>query len=253
MTWSRNSSSPLVVMGVLTVGLAAVFSSPDRRRSPWRDWAKAAPADVVATAAAELAGTTRAPATARHTTTPARVRSSARCHCRSGVGSASRSTARTTWSSARCRQQRRCRSSTARCALWQAASADQQTEWASAYSDALAAAPDGDPAQVKSGDYGPVPALAIGSLLWPQRCARGAAHHRDHVLRRRRDPAAAAARRRRLPRGPGPRPPSRRRPVGDDERDRQLPWPALDVALHVLVPGQAVLHLRQRRRSRLGR
>jgi hypothetical protein len=43
---------------------------------------------------------------------------------------------------------------------WQAASADQQTKWAGAYSDALAAAPDGDPHKVKPGDYGPVPILA---------------------------------------------------------------------------------------------
>ena len=31
--------------------------------------------------------------------------------------------------------------------------------WASAYADALAKAPDGDPAKVATGDYGPVPAL----------------------------------------------------------------------------------------------
>lgn len=43
---------------------------------------------------------------------------------------------------------------------WRAADADQQTKWAGAYSDALAAAPDGDPAKVAVGDYGPVPALA---------------------------------------------------------------------------------------------
>ena len=34
------------------------------------------------------------------------------------------------------------------------------TAWATAYGDALANAPDGDPAQVAAGDYGPVPALA---------------------------------------------------------------------------------------------
>ena len=39
-------------------------------------------------------------------------------------------------------------------------SADQQAKWAGDYSDALAAAPDGDPAKVKPGDYGPVPTLA---------------------------------------------------------------------------------------------
>jgi hypothetical protein len=44
------------------------------------------------------------------------------------------------------------------------ASADQQTKWAGAYSDALAAAPDSDPSKVKPGDYGPVPVLAARFL-----------------------------------------------------------------------------------------
>jgi len=48
----------VVVIGVLTVVLAAVFSSPDRSSISLQQWANAAPEDVVATAAAELAGTT---------------------------------------------------------------------------------------------------------------------------------------------------------------------------------------------------
>jgi hypothetical protein len=47
----------LVVVFGLTVLLAAVFSSPDRKPITLQDWAKAAPDDVVATATAELAGT----------------------------------------------------------------------------------------------------------------------------------------------------------------------------------------------------
>jgi hypothetical protein len=43
---------------------------------------------------------------------------------------------------------------------WRGAAAAQQTAWATAYSDALAAAPDGDPAKVAAGDFGPVPVLA---------------------------------------------------------------------------------------------
>jgi hypothetical protein len=44
------------------------------------------------------------------------------------------------------------------------ASADQQSKWATAYGDALTKAPDGDPAQVAQGDYGPVPAMSAGLL-----------------------------------------------------------------------------------------
>ena len=47
----------LVVMAVLTVVLAAVFSSPDDHAISLQRWAKEAPNDVVATATAELAGT----------------------------------------------------------------------------------------------------------------------------------------------------------------------------------------------------
>src|SRR6476646_10129982 len=48
----------LVVVTFVTVGLAAIFSSPDEQAITMRDWATAAPADVVATATGELAGTT---------------------------------------------------------------------------------------------------------------------------------------------------------------------------------------------------
>ena len=43
---------------LLTAGLAAVFSSPDEKAITMSGWAQAAPNDVVATAAGELAGTT---------------------------------------------------------------------------------------------------------------------------------------------------------------------------------------------------
>ncbi|HEX5510517.1 MAG TPA: hypothetical protein VFX41_02280, partial [Actinomycetales bacterium] len=48
----------LLVMTVLTVVLAAVFSSPDEPGISLRAWARAAPTDVFATATGELAGTT---------------------------------------------------------------------------------------------------------------------------------------------------------------------------------------------------
>ena len=41
---------------------------------------------------------------------------------------------------------------------------DQRKAWTGAYADALAKAPDNDPARVATGDYGPVPELA-GRLL----------------------------------------------------------------------------------------
>ena len=48
----------LVVVSLLALGLAAAFSSPDEPAVTLRSWATAAPQDVLATAAGELAGTT---------------------------------------------------------------------------------------------------------------------------------------------------------------------------------------------------
>jgi hypothetical protein len=47
----------LIVMGILTVGLASLFGSPDERALTIKDWATANPVDFVQTAATELAGT----------------------------------------------------------------------------------------------------------------------------------------------------------------------------------------------------
>ena len=51
-----------------------------------------------------------------------------------------------------------------KCEVTDSASVDQQAAWATAYADALAKAPDGDPAAVAAGDYGPVPVLASSFL-----------------------------------------------------------------------------------------
>jgi hypothetical protein len=150
----------VVVIGVLTVVLAAVFSSPDRKAITLADWAKAAPADVVATATAELAGTSTSAgygAPYNHASEgqklgplPLQKWGGVRIPVDSAIDLVI-SPLQTVSGDAVLAGALR---------VWQAANADQQVKWASAYSDALAAAPDGDPAQVKSGDYGPVPTLA---------------------------------------------------------------------------------------------
>src|SRR5664280_2043678 len=86
----------LVVVGVLCVALAGLFSSPDDRPITVARWAKAAPGDPVLTGALSE---------------------------------------------------------------WSSAPAAVQMEWATAYGDAVAKAPGGDPGAVAPGDYGPVPLL----------------------------------------------------------------------------------------------
>jgi hypothetical protein len=154
----------LVIVGLLTVLLAAVFSSPDRKAITLAAWAHGAPTDVVATATAELAGTSasagygppynRASEGQKLGPLPLQKWGGVRIPVDSAndlVITPLRTTATDP-------------AVTRALATWQTAGADKRTAWASAYSDALAQAPDGDPTKVKAGDYGPVPMLAEGFL-----------------------------------------------------------------------------------------
>ncbi|MEP7178963.1 MAG: hypothetical protein ABI775_07740 [Pseudonocardiales bacterium] len=150
----------LAVVIALTVLLAAVFSSPDRKAITLGTWAKAAPADVVATATAELAGTSTSAsygAPYNHASEGQKI---------GPLPSQKWGGVRIPVDSANDLVLAPLRSVVGDAALtgalqsWQTAGADQQTNWATAYGDALAEAPDGDPAKVAAGAYGPVPVLA---------------------------------------------------------------------------------------------
>jgi hypothetical protein len=150
----------VVVVGVLTVLLAAVFSSPDRKALTLQSWAQAAPADVVATATAELAGTStsagygppynRAGAGQKLGPLPLQRWGGVRIPIDSARDLVLTPLGTVTGDA----------TLTAALTAWHSASGDQQTSWATAYADGLTAAPDGDPAKVKPGGYGPVPTLA---------------------------------------------------------------------------------------------
>ena len=154
----------MVVVGLLTVVLAAVFSSPDRNAITLANWANAAPEDVVATATAELAGTStsasygapynRAADGQKLGPLPVQRWGSVRIPIDSANDLVITPLSTVTGNP----------DLTANLQTWRAATPDQQTTWAVAYSDALAAAPDGDPTKVASGDYGPVPVIATGFL-----------------------------------------------------------------------------------------
>jgi hypothetical protein len=153
----------LVAMTLLTVLLAAVFSSPDDKAITMARWAQADPNDVVATATGELAGTTTSAtygAPYNHASdgqkvlgVPLQKMGGVRIPVSSqdlvlqpleGVtGDATLSGALSTW---------------------KGATVDQQQAWATAYADALDAA-GGDPGAVAGGDFGPVPVLTNGLLV----------------------------------------------------------------------------------------
>jgi hypothetical protein len=154
----------LGVVVLLTVVLAAVFSSPDEKSITLSDWATKAPNDVVATAAGELAGTT----TSAEYGAP---------YNSNGSGQTLGPLPLQRWGGVRIPvdsaqdlvitplRQLDDVQLTGVLDTWNTASADQRQGWASAYSDALAAAPDGDPAAVATGDYGPVPAITARFLV----------------------------------------------------------------------------------------
>ncbi|HTZ43012.1 MAG TPA: hypothetical protein VMB79_04055 [Jatrophihabitans sp.] len=160
----KEFSIALLAMTLLTLLLAAVFSSPDDKAITMQQWAQADPNDVVATAAGELAGTT----TSASYGAPYN-------HASSGQQLGPLSLQR--WAGVRIpvdsAQAMVIGPLTsagsgplvgAALRVWNAAPASARQAWASNYSDALSSAPDGNPAAVKPGNYGPVPVLAQAEL-----------------------------------------------------------------------------------------
>jgi hypothetical protein len=153
----------LSVVTVLTVLLAAIFSSPDEKAVTMRGWANAAPADVVATAAGELAGTTTS------ATYGAPYNHNAEGQKVLGIPLQKLGGVRIPVNSSDLVLQP-LRGLAGRPLLaaalsrWDSASPAQQQAWATAYADALAKAPGGDPTKVAPGRYGPVPVMALSFL-----------------------------------------------------------------------------------------
>jgi len=154
----------LVVVTLATVGLSLVFSSPDEKAISMRDWAIAAPNDVVATATGELAGTTTSATYGPPYNTASDGQKLGPLPLQKWGGvripvDSARDLVVTPLSTGASDPALR-----AALGIWNSTPAARQTAWATAYADALAKAPDGDPAKVPTGDYGPVPRMA-GSFL----------------------------------------------------------------------------------------
>ncbi len=152
----------LVVMGIITLGLSAVFGSPDEPSVTLKSWAIAAPADFVATATAELGGTSETAgygppynntADATQTLGPLDLQSFSGVQLPIDTANDLVIDPLTTLNSP-----------PPELADWVTASDAQRTTWTTTYSDALTKATDNDPANVAAGDYGPVPVLT-DSLL----------------------------------------------------------------------------------------
>jgi hypothetical protein len=152
----------LAVVTGLSLVLAGIFSSPDDRSITMSSWAKAAPDDVVATAAGELAGTTTSATYGAPYNHASEGQSVLGLELQKwgGVGVPTSSADLVLGP---LRQESDNPPVAVALARWDAMSATQQSQAATAYADALAQA-DGNPAAVAPGDYGPVPALSVAFL-----------------------------------------------------------------------------------------
>lgn len=150
----------LIVVTALSLLLAAVLSSPDRKAITLQDWAKAAPNDVVATATAELAGTSTSASYGPPYNNASEGQKLGPVPLEKWAG------VRIPLNSARdlvitpLRSVRGDHPLATALGQWQQAAAGQRVGWATRYGNALAAAPGGSPIKVKPGSYGPVPVLA---------------------------------------------------------------------------------------------
>jgi hypothetical protein len=155
----------VVVVTLLTVALAVVFSSPDVKQVTISTWSHADPNDFVATAATELDGTSgTATYGAPYTHTPDAAQK---------IGPVSlQHIARVThpidtandFVVGPLEQVPGNPALTAALTSWKAATPVQQQGWATGYDSALQKSPGTDPAKVAAGSYGPVPVM-LSSLL----------------------------------------------------------------------------------------
>ncbi|KQV05031.1 hypothetical protein [Leifsonia sp. Root112D2] len=159
----------VVVVGLIVIGFAAVASSPDEPTVNLQSWAKAAPNDFVATATAELGGTSdTASYGPPYSTTQGATQTLGPIDLQSLSGT------RLPIDTARefvTLPLQKLRLATAALSRWQASTPAQQDKWTAAYVAALAKAPGGSPAKVAGGAYGPVPSLTEGLLTAANRGA----------------------------------------------------------------------------------
>jgi hypothetical protein len=149
-----------LAVAVLTVGLAALFSSPDEKPITLASWAHADPADFTATAAAELAGTSgTAGYGPPYNTTTGASQQLGPLKIEQWLGVTQPVGAATDFVLRPLANIPHDPALTAALATYTAATPTQQQQWATSYASALAKAPGGNPAAVAHGPYGPVPLL----------------------------------------------------------------------------------------------
>ena len=150
----------LAVVSLLTVVLAAVFSSPDVKQVTIARWANADATDFLLTAAAELDGTSgTATYGAPYTHDASAAQKIGPIEPQNWPGVTIAIDTANNFVVGPLHGVRDDAALTAALGAWDVTGAGQQEAWASAYDAALQKAPGNDPTQVASGDYGPVPVM----------------------------------------------------------------------------------------------
>jgi len=150
----------LLVVSLLTVALAAIFSSPDEKQVTIQRWATTASTDFVATAATELDGTS-ATATygAPYSSTPDAAQKIGPVSLQHIVGVTARVDTANDFVVRPLQAVASDADLTTALGQWASASTTARQGWASAYDEALQKADGNDPAKVAPGEYGPVPVM----------------------------------------------------------------------------------------------
>ncbi|MCU1529242.1 MAG: hypothetical protein JWP75_3005, partial [Frondihabitans sp.] len=152
----------IIVVGLVVIGLASILGSPDEPSVTLKSWSLAAPADFVATATAELAGTSdTASYGPPYSTTKGATQTLGPIDLQSLSGTR---LAIDTPHVFVIQPLTILGQAKGAVSTWNASTTAQDTSWATAYSTALAKAPNQDPARVAPGQYGPVPELTSALL-----------------------------------------------------------------------------------------
>ena len=154
----------LVAVTLLTVGMAAIFSSPDEKPVTLQSWAKADPNDFTATALSELDGSsTSAGYGPPYNSTPGAGQKIGPLSLQRAAGVRHPVDSAQDFVLTPLANAPQPPEVAAALKRYQSATPEQQNAWTSAYSDALAKA-NGDPGKVPAGTGGPVPTM-LNTLL----------------------------------------------------------------------------------------
>ncbi len=153
----------ILVVAVLTLSLAALFSSPDEPALTFKGWATSAPDNFFATTVAVLAGTSESASYGPPYNNAGNGLTVGPINMQKAMGVRIPVDPANDFVITPLESQQQPTQVTDALAAWKAATPEQQSQWATAFDTAITDV-DGDLTKLTAGDYGPVPTLANGLL-----------------------------------------------------------------------------------------